>query len=204
MAHPDPGQSSASVEASGQVILVLRNLLGQRYPELGEHVNTVAHLCDGVATALGLPDDVQHALRQAAHLHDIGKLSLPESMLGEPRPLTEAEWRVMRLHTIVGAQILGAAGLHGPVLDFVRSSHERVDGTGYPDALEGGEIPLGARIIAVCDAYDAMTSPRPYRPVPMAQESACLELMRSSGTQFDPLVVDALTGSVLRGHSIAG
>ena len=203
MADPRAAQSSPPLEASSQVILVLRNLLGQRYPGLGEHVNTVARLCEAVAVEVGLVDEERQALGQAAHLHDIGKLSLPESMLSAPRPLTDAEWRVMRLHTIVGEQILLAAGLHGPVLGFVRSSHERWDGTGYPDALAGDEIPLGARIISVCDAYDAMTSPRPYRPVPMSSDSACLELMRASGTQFDAAVVDALTGSVLEGRPAA-
>ena len=180
------------------MILVLRNLLGQRYPDLGEHINTVARLCEAVASQVGLTDGKRTALIQAAFLHDVGKLSLPESILSEPRSLTEAEWRLMRLHTIVGAQMLAAAGLHGPILDYVRSSHERWDGTGYPDALAADEIPLGARIIAVCDAYDAMTSPRPYRPVPMSNEQACLDLMRSSDTQFDAAVVHALTGSVLR------
>jgi two-component system cell cycle response regulator len=201
--HDDSQAPGTDAEASSQVILVLRNLLGQRYPDLGEHVNKVARLCKAVAPGVGLPDDEQEALTQAAHLHDIGKLSLPESILTEVQALTASEWRLMRLHTVVGAQILIAAGLNGKVIDFVRSSHERIDGDGYPDGLSGEEIPLGARIIAVCDAYDAMTSARPYRPFPMSSEGALMELMRSSGTQFDKGVVDALSKALLRERSPA-
>ena len=185
-------QTAESPQTSRQVVLVLRNLLAQRYPGLGEHVNTVSTLSEVVAGEVGLPDDELDALKQAALLHDIGKLALPESILSKPGPLSENEWRAMRLHPVTGAQILIAAGLRGKVIEFVRSSHERIDGAGYPDGLVGKQIPLGARVIAVCDAYDAMTSPRPYRPVPMSSDGASLELMRSSGTQFDTDVVDAL------------
>ena len=185
-------RSSVPPSASAQIILVLRNLLAERYPEMGRHVNTVARLCDTIAPEVGLPLDEREALRQAAFLHDIGKLSLAESILQKPQPLDEREWELMRLHPIVGERILLAAGLLGNVVEFVRSSHERVDGTGYPDGRAGDEIPLGARIIAACDAYDAMTSPRPYRPIPMTSGGASLELIRGSDTQFDTDVVDVL------------
>jgi two-component system cell cycle response regulator len=185
-------------QPSGQIILVLRNLLGERYPDLGRHVNTVARLCEETASELEREDGERRALSQAAHLHDIGKLSLPEAILTKPGPLTDAEWTLMRLHTVVGERILAAAGLSGLVLEFVRSSHERTDGTGYPDGLGGDEIALGARIIAVCDAYEAMTSIRPYRPTPMTSDGACLELMRGSGSQFDAAVVDLLCARLLR------
>jgi two-component system cell cycle response regulator len=191
---PFPAES----EPSGQIILVLRNLLGERYPELGRHVNQVAALCRSVASDVGLVERDREPLSQAAFLHDIGKLSLPEWLLQRAGPLTGDEWKQMRLHPVVGEQILLAAGLRGKVLEFVRSSHERIDGTGYPDGLADGQIPLGARIIAVCDAFDAMTSPRPYRPIPMTSAGASLELMRGSGTQFDAAVVDALCQSLLR------
>jgi len=197
----DHAAPSHIAEPSGQIILVLRNLLGERYPDLGRHVNTVARLCQETATELELEDREREALTQAAFLHDIGKLSLPESLLAKSDPLTEAEWTLMRLHTVVGERILLAAGLNGPVLAYVRSSHERIDGTGYPDGLAGEEIPLGARIIGVCDAYEAMTSVRPYRPAPMTGDGACLELMRGSGTQFDAAVVDVLCRRLLRAGS---
>jgi putative nucleotidyltransferase with HDIG domain len=194
----DSGVQSPTVAgANGQIVLVLRNLLAERYPDLGHHVNTVGRLCERAAPEVGVPDDERKALTQAAFLHDIGKLSLPESIMEKSGPLDEGEWRLMRLHTVVGEQILLAAGLRGRVIDFVRSSHERVDGNGHPDGLAGEEIPLGARLIAVCDAYDAMTSPRPYRPVPMTTEVASLELMRKSGTQFDRSVVDGVCEVVL-------
>jgi two-component system, cell cycle response regulator len=190
-------QTAAPADASSQVILVLRNLLAERYPDLGEHVNTVARLCEVIGKEVGLPAAEQRALSQAAHLHDIGKLSLPESLLGKSHSLDDDEWQLMRLHTVVGEGMLIAAGLGKPVTSLVRSSHEQMDGTGYPDGLAGEEIPLGARIIGVCDAYDAMTSPRPYRPLPMTSDHALLELMRWSGTQFDTAVVDALGRSLL-------
>ncbi len=192
MADSNAAESSVPAEASGQVILVLRNLLAERYPDLGRHVNTVARLCERVAPEVGLLDEENEALVQAAFVHDIGKLSLPESILAKPDSLNEDEWRLTRQHPLVGAQILLAAGLRGRVIDFVRSSHERIDGTGYPDGLAGEEIPLGARIIAVCDAYDAMISPRPQRPTPMTSEAASLELMRAAGTRFDIAVVDVV------------
>ena len=192
MAAAAAAESSVPAEASGQVILVLRNLLAERYPDLGRHVNTVASLCECVAPEVGLLDQENEALAQAAFVHDIGKLSLPESILAKPDSLNEDEWRLTRQHPLVGAQVLLAAGLRGRVIDFVRSSHERIDGTGYPDGLAGEEIPLGARIIAVCDAYDAMISHRPQRPTPMTSEAALLELMRASGTRFDIAVVDAM------------
>jgi HD-GYP domain-containing protein (c-di-GMP phosphodiesterase class II) len=193
----------AKAEPSGQIILVLRNLLGERYPELGRHVNQVAALCWRIAPEVGLEEDQRKSLTRAAFLHDIGKLSLPESMLQRAGPLTAEEWSQMRLHTVVGEQILLAAGIHGKVLEFVRSSHERVDGTGYPDGLADGQIPLGSKIIAVCDAFEAMTSPRPYRPTPMTHDGALLELMRASGTQFDEGVVDALCQELVRARTAA-
>jgi two-component system, cell cycle response regulator len=198
MADRRTTESSPAPQANGQVILVLRNLLEERYPDLGAHVNTVSTLSEIVGSEVGLADEEVDALKQAALLHDIGKLALPESILARPGPLDKDEWRVIRQHTVVGAGILIAAGLRGKVVDFVRSSHERVDGSGYPEGLVGERIPLGARVIAVCDAYDAMTSPRPYRPVPMSSDGASLELMRSSGTQFDTAVVDVLCQMLLR------
>jgi putative nucleotidyltransferase with HDIG domain len=198
MADRRTAESVHTPQTSGQVVLVLRNLLAQRYPDLGEHVNTVSRLSERVGPEVGMPDDELDALGQAALLHDLGKLAIPESVLASPESLDEGEWKLMYLHTVTGSRILAAAGLRGKVIDFVRSSHERMDGTGYPDGLAGEEIPLGARVITVCDAYDAMTSPRPYRPVPMSNEGASMELMRASGTQFDTRVVDALCQILLR------
>ena len=197
MADSDIAQAARPAQVSGQIILVLRNLLAERYPDLGQHVNTVADLCEQIALEIGFPDEQKMALAQAAFLHDIGKLTLPESILHKRGSLNPDEWRLMRLHTVVGEQILIAAGLGEPVTQVVRSSHERIDGDGYPDGLAGEEIPLGARIIAVCDAFETMTSSRPSRQTPMTPEGALLELMRWSGAQWVTAVVDVTCRLVL-------
>jgi two-component system cell cycle response regulator len=176
--------------AGGQSAAVLLRVLTERHPGLGDHVNSVAALTDKVGRALHLSDEDRTALWQAAALHDIGKAAVPDAMLNKPGPLDEEEWAFMRRHTIIGERILDAAPALNDAARLVRASHEWFDGTGYPDQLAGADIPLGARIIAVCDAYDAMVSDRPYRSA-MPNEQAVQELARCSGTQFDPDVVDA-------------
>jgi putative nucleotidyltransferase with HDIG domain len=124
-------------------------------------------------------------------LHDIGKIGIPDHILGKPGALDELEWRLMKKHTVLGAQMLGeVAFLQGPGVEIVRSHHERWDGTGYPDGLAGAEIPLGARIFAVADTLDAITSHRPYRPA-QSWRVAHKEIVAQSGRQFDPEIVDA-------------
>jgi two-component system, cell cycle response regulator len=126
----------------------------------------------------------------AAKLHDVGKTAIPDEILNKPGPLDQDEWEFMRSHTVIGERIVLAAPSLAQTAGLVRSSHERFDGTGYPDALDGRAIPLGASIIAVCDAFDAMVATRPYRAA-MAPADAVAELRRCAGTQFDPLVVEA-------------
>jgi HD-GYP domain-containing protein (c-di-GMP phosphodiesterase class II) len=138
----------------------------------------------------------------AASIHDVGKVAIPDAILQKPAALDEAEWRVMRTHTVIGERILGAAPALSQAAKIVRSSHERFDGGGYPDGLVGDEIPLGASIIAVCDAYDAMRSDRPYRKA-SSMEGAVSELRRNAGTQFHPDVVDAFVAAVAKEQSIA-
>jgi HD-GYP domain-containing protein (c-di-GMP phosphodiesterase class II) len=135
------------------------------------------------------PTELQ-TIRQAAELHDVGKLAIPEEILSKPGPLTEDEWEFVRRHTLIGERILASAPALRAAAEIVRSSHERWDGAGYPDKLSGPQIPLGARIISVCDAFDAMTTPRPYARA-LSPEDALHELFRCAGTQFDPQVVDA-------------
>ena len=128
-------------------------------------------------------------------LHDVGKIGIPDQILQKPRPLTAGEWRLLKNHTVLGAQLLGRVGLlQGEGLRIVRSHHERWDGTGYPDGLAATDIPLGARIFAVADALDAMTSDRPYRSA-RPWESAAEEIVSESGWQFDPDVVAAFVAS---------
>lgn len=118
----------------------------------------------------------------AAQLHDVGKSAIPDAILAEPGPLDAHEWQFVRRHTIIGERIVRAAPI-SHAAPLIRASHERVDGTGYPDALRGDQIPLGAQIIAVCDAFDAMTSARPYRAA-MSVAEALGELQHCAGTQL--------------------
>jgi two-component system, cell cycle response regulator len=129
-------------------------------------------------------------LRYAAELHDIGKVAIPDSILSKPGPLDEQDWEFVRRHTIIGEGILAASPALSRVAHIVRSTHERFDGHGYPDGLTSTDIPLAARIITVCDAYDAMVSERPYRR-PLTPANALDELARCAGAQFDPGVVSA-------------
>jgi two-component system cell cycle response regulator len=126
---------------------------------------------------------------RAAELHDVGKVGIPDAILDKPGPLEPDEWEFMRQHTILGERILSAAAALRPVARLVRSSHERWDGQGYPDRLRGTEIPRGSRIVAVCDAYEAMTTDRAYRRA-LPRETAYAELRATAGTQFDPEVVE--------------
>jgi two-component system, cell cycle response regulator len=189
-------KNSGRTSAGRQTTDVLMRVLAERYPDIGEHLDDVTALCAQVAEHLELPEEERVPLLQAASLHDIGKAAIPDAILSKPGALDEEEWAFMRQHTVIGERILGAAPALAPAAKLVRASHERMDGSGYPDGLEGDDISLGARIIGVCDAYDAMTSERPYRPTPMSPEGAIAELRRSAGTQFDPHVVDAFCAAL--------
>ncbi len=169
---------------------VLVRALVERDRDLGQHNEDVAELVVAVSRELGLAPGEIVAARRAAELHDIGKLAMPDTILSKPGPLDENEWEFMRQHTIVGERIVASATSLSDVAPIVRSSHERWDGGGYPDGLAAEAIPLGARIIAVCDAYDAMTTTRPYRDA-MSEADALAELRRCGGHQFDPRVVAA-------------
>jgi two-component system cell cycle response regulator len=175
----------------GQARDVLMQVVNERTPGLLAHVSGVTALVHGVATELGLDSEARDEVLRAAELHDIGKLAIPDEILEKTGPLDEAEWVFMRQHSVIGERILGAAPALAPVARLVRASHERWDGGGYPDGLAGEAIPLGARIVFVCDAYDAMTSDRCYQRARTPQ-SAIADLRRHAGTQFDPRVVEAL------------
>jgi two-component system cell cycle response regulator len=188
------GTGSTS-RASAQTILmqqrVLLQLLTEREPMLHDHVCDVGLLAMVMGQRFGLDSERLDELCRAAQLHDVGKLAIPDHILDKPGPLNDSEWLLMRQHTIIGERILNAAPALRAVARLVRSSHERWDGAGYPDGLAGEAIPLGARIIAVCDAYDAMISKRSYDAARPSEE-AIAELRHHSGAQFDPDVVDAL------------
>jgi two-component system cell cycle response regulator len=186
------GRSAARTSETRDVLM---RILRERQPELHEHLNQVAELARATGSRLGLMREALDEVARAAELHDIGKMAVPDAILDKPGPLDEDEWAFMRRHTMIGESILSASPALVPVAKLVRSSHERFDGTGYPDGKAGDDIPLGARIVAVCDAYDAMTSDRAYRSA-MSGEAAIEELRRASGSQFDPAVVEAFIAAV--------
>jgi two-component system, cell cycle response regulator len=187
-------------DAAAESQEVLVRALVERNRELGQHNDDVAKLVVAVARELGLEQAEVVAARRAAELHDVGKLAIPDAILSKPGALDEQEWEFMRQHTIVGERIVASATSLSDVAPIVRSSHERWDGGGYPDGVLGEAIPLGARIIAVCDAYDAMTTTRPYREA-MSEDDAMAELRRCAGHQFDPSVVAAFERVIEARHA---
>ena len=155
----------------------------------GSHSARVSEIAARIASRLGLDAEQIELIRLATSLHDLGKLSIPEEILRKPDALSDTERLVLERHPRIGYQMLESLGVD-PVADWVLHHHERWDGRGYPDRLRGEEIPLGARIIFVADAYDAMTSDRVYRRR-LTDEEAMSELVRCAGTQFDPAIVAA-------------
>jgi two-component system, cell cycle response regulator len=195
-------KNSGRLPAAHQSAGVLIAVLEERAPGLASHVRTVSDLACATAAELGMAGDDLDALRHAAALHDIGKMAVPESVLEKPGPLTDAEWDLMRRHTLVGERILAAAPALERSAQLVRSSHERVDGRGYPDGLCGDAIPLGSRVILVADAFDAMTSERSYGKV-LSTDEALAELRRCAGTQFDAGVVAAFERALVGAGELA-
>jgi two-component system, cell cycle response regulator len=181
-------KDSRRPSAGGEVEAVLLRIVNQRAPELGEHANAVKGLAAAVGRGMGLPPGELTALSRASELHDVGKIAIPDAILTKPGPLNDEEWEFMRQHTILGERIVAEAPSLAPVARLIRASHERWDGDGYPDGLAGEDIPLAARIIFACDAYDAITADRPYSPA-RGPETALEELRRGAGSQFDPDVV---------------
>jgi two-component system, cell cycle response regulator len=173
---------------------VLLRALAERHPDLDGHSCDVALLAETTARRLGLEPDEVESVRQAAQLHDIGKVAIPETILHKPGTLEDDEWVFMRRHSEIGERIIAEAPALSSVAAMVRASHERYDGGGYPDGLSGDAIPLGARIVAVCDAFDAMITERPYSAA-MSPVDAERELRDCAGSQFDPAVVEAFCAS---------
>jgi len=185
--------------ASRQVTDALLQVITEQSARLDEHVERVSELAGTVAKTLGEPEHEVWLVRLAAQLHDIGKTAIPAAILEKPGPLDEREWEFIRRHPLIGERIVLAAPALAGTAPLIRSSHERVDGGGYPDGLCGEEIPLGSRIIAVCDAFDAMTSDRSYRQS-MGIDAALQELKRHAGTQFDTAVVEAFCEAIRSRH----
>jgi diguanylate cyclase (GGDEF)-like protein len=181
---------SERTSAGSQSRDVLLTALRERQPQLAEQAIDVAELALAVAEELGMAAEQRDETLRAAQLHETGKMAIPDAILNKPGPLEESEWEFVRQHTLIGERIIASAAALVPVARLVRSSGERWDGGGYPDSLRGEQIPLGARVIAVCEAYAAMVSERPYS-VAMRPSRALEELDRGAGSQFDPKVVAA-------------
>jgi HD-GYP domain-containing protein (c-di-GMP phosphodiesterase class II) len=169
--------------------MLLAETLDLRDVSTARHSQTVGRYAEGIARALDLPEERVQRIRAAGVLHDVGKLGIADAVLQKPGPLTDEEWADMRRHPELGARILEHANLRD-ISAWVLAHHERVDGRGYPLGLAGEAIPLEARILAVADAYEAMTADRPYRAA-LSRDAARAELLACAGTQFDPAVVDA-------------
>jgi HD-GYP domain-containing protein (c-di-GMP phosphodiesterase class II) len=180
-------------------VMLLSDVLEFEDEYTAQHSRSVVDLVNAVADELGIAPDERQELEFAAMLHDVGKISIPKEILHKPAALTEREFEIIKHHTIEGQFMLDrVGGLLGRVGEVVRSCHERWDGRGYPDGLVGEEIPIAARIVFACDAYNAMTTDRPYRSA-MPREAALAELRSNTGTQFDPRIVTALVKVVEQG-----
>jgi HD-GYP domain-containing protein (c-di-GMP phosphodiesterase class II) len=166
----------------------LSRQLADRIPRMERHHRAVAELAGSLARHIGLRDEQLHAVVRAAELHDVGKVLVPDAILNKPGDLSEDELALMRRHAIAGWLILRESAESDAIAALVRSSHERWDGKGYPDGLAGEAIPLGARIITICDAFDAMTHERPYRSARSGAE-ALAELREGAGVRYDPTLV---------------
>jgi putative nucleotidyltransferase with HDIG domain len=191
------GANQAIRQLNDELFLTLARIIDARDPYVGGHATQVAHDAMMIAAKLGLPQERAEHLRQAGLLHDIGKIAISEQILHKPSKLTAEEYIYMQTHAPRGAELLEASGALRHLAPFVRHHHERWDGLGYPDGLRAEQITLEARILAVCDAVEAMASDRPYHRGMSAHE-VIEEIRRGTGVQFDPLVAEAFIGIVER------
>jgi putative nucleotidyltransferase with HDIG domain len=185
-------ESLQELNGAYRTALVLGDVIKADDGYTGEHSNGVVELAMEVGEKLGLDATQRRNLEFGALLHDIGKVVIPKEIINKPGKLNSDEWTIVKTHTIEGQRMLDrVGGFMREVGRIVRSHHERWDGTGYPDAIPGPEIPVESRIISCCDAYNAMTTTRAYRNA-LPADVALAELKHHAGTQFDPLVVAAL------------
>jgi hypothetical protein len=162
----------------------LVSALEARDPYTEAHAGRIRDLAGALAVAMQVTPEERRAVRLGSILHDVGKIGISDSILLKRGPLNDEEWAIMRSHPLIGERVLRGIDFLAPALPIIRHHHERWDGRGYPDGLEGEDIPVGARIVAVCDAFDAMTSDRPYRKA-MPADAACAELLSNAGSHFD-------------------
>lgn len=190
-ACPETGRQDHDVlmDLVHQLAASLGKAIDAKDPHTMAHSEEVAEVARFLALAMGLPEDLADCIHVAGHLHDIGKIGVPDAVLGKPGRLDPGEWRQMQAHPVIGADILRPlACFHRTgIVEMVRAHHERHDGRGYPLGLRGPDIPLGARIIGLADSLSAMLQARPYRPA-MGFAAARQEIVRCAGSQFDPQV----------------
>jgi diguanylate cyclase (GGDEF)-like protein len=194
VANPDVERELALLHAdrgSPAAVQALAAAIEERDQYTRDHSDQVVHLARGVAMILGLANSKVERIAHAALLHDVGKLGVPHEILHKRGPLTDEEWEVMAEHPVAGERILLRIPELAAIAPIVRHEHEHWDGTGYPDGIRGHNIPVGSRIILACDAYEAMMTPRPYRPA-MSQADAVAELRAGAGAVYDPEIVEAL------------
>lgn len=173
------------------LLMGLVHIVEARDPYTGSHTARVARYARAIATVLGWNEDQLATLELGAQLHDVGKIGIADEILRKPGPLTREEYREMQTHVAIGLRILGGVRVLGSIMPFVAYHHERIDGKGYPFGLAGPAIPLEGRLLAVADAFDAITSERPYRAA-RSLSVGLAELDAHRGTQFDPEMVEAL------------
>ena len=174
-----------------RTIRVLAQAIDARDHYTSSHSRNVARYSAAIANELGLSARQIEDISDACELHDLGKIGVEDSVLTKTSKLTAQEWEQIKKHPSIGAKILEPLTFLSAVIELVRQHHENYDGTGYPEGRKGDDIIMGARIIRLADAYEAMRSARSYRQTPLTKEAAIAEIKRSSGTQFDPRVVTA-------------
>ena len=180
-----------------KTIEALTSAVEARHAETQEHTQRIRDIALALADAMKLPPELRRKVQLGASLHDIGKIGVPDAILLKPGPLEPDEFETMKAHPDIGTRLISDIDFLQPAVSVVRHHHERWDGTGYPDGLNGEDIPVEARIVALCDAFDAMTSDRPYRSA-VSVEDACAEIRSCAGSQFDPDLATLLIAIVKR------
>jgi len=184
---------SLRTDGQEEAIAALSRLAADSAPDVAAHMERTGRLAAAFVKELGLGGPLARVVVATARLHDIGKLGVPPWLMEKGGPLTQFEFGLMREHTLIGQELLERRRELLPIGSLVRSTHERWDGSGYPDCLRGAAIPLPSRMVAICDAFDAMTKPRSYSGS-MSISAALTELERCAGTQFDPGAVEVFCG----------
>ena len=177
-----------------QTIGALANAVDARDRYTRGHSNRVSHISESMCRVMSLAESEVEKIKWAGLLHDVGKIGIRDNILLKPGPLNREERILMNQHPTIGAEIVAPANQLAPEAPLIRAHHEWINGSGYPDGLEYADIPLGARILTIADAYEAMTSSRPYRLTPLTHEQAVAELEKYTGLQFDPEIVPVLVG----------